>query len=249
MKRALVIGLNAYSIMAAEGLRSAGHHVEFAYPVLGGPGDSTYTNLQPVATLDLIPESINFDLPTYRFRAFVLDHDNWEKKLGPLARAGIGVPPTDRVILPTDMWVAAANAAAESCRFIWGGLDAWPALWGDGAYDIVINTMPRDEVCLLKDDHTFSSAPVWWSATKGPQTPDMTVVLSGGPDTAWIYSRNIGGEKITIWPKEPPFSDVETFRVPIKTTCNCWPDLIHLGRVATYTPQTLEDTYLAAAAL
>jgi hypothetical protein len=173
---------------------------------------------------------------------------HWQAQRAELYKAGLqafaGVKPqtSDYLIfesikqrldeVPTIFWIPQEATLSEMLNHHFGGVDA------------VINTLDRSRLCDV-EDHTFILTRVWWSTTKGPQIGDGNVLYNAGVEPSWAISSNIGGRTVTIWDQEPPFDDIHTYDIPTKMACNCeTPGIdLHLGRLATYRPITLAETY------
>lgn len=102
----------------------------------------------------------------------------------------------------------------------------------------IINTIPRDMLCF--NNHKFESQEIW--AVGGPNVPDDwcakqdTIVMNGDPEVAWYRQANIFGQTTVEWPsnRKPPVEGVSKVRKPIKTDCNCFKGMHHLGRYGAW---------------
>jgi len=113
--------------------------------------------------------------------------------------------------------------------------------------DMVINSIPRPLICI-EEDHTFGSQEIWaqgdapeldkWSIARPPLN---TVLCNGETSPGWYRASNVFGYCTTEWSgdKKPPFEGVAQVTKPIKTTCDCLPNVNHVGRYGRWTKGVL----------
>lgn len=104
--------------------------------------------------------------------------------------------------------------------------------------DFVVNTIPAPVLCI-NPEHQFLGQDVWAlgdAPERGVfnpvQVPPQTIVCNGEPDVGWYRTANVFGRSTTEWPakRKPPVEGVAQVVKPLKTTCDCWPDVLRLGR-------------------
>lgn len=109
-------------------------------------------------------------------------------------------------------------------------------------YDLVISSVPRQVLCF-NPEHRFTSQKVWAlgdAPDRGQKVPvpiqpdvENRVVCNGHPDSAWYRYSNIYGYRTMEWPemrRKPPLSGIAELLKPIATNCDCYPELLHVGR-------------------
>lgn len=107
-------------------------------------------------------------------------------------------------------------------------------------YDLVISTIPRNQICLSPQIHKFSSAMIW-AIGDAPdlgrmnpiQIPQNTLVCDGNYYVSWYRSCNIFGHSTTEWSfkRKPPIEGVAKVSKPLTTDCTCFEDrIVFLGR-------------------
>jgi hypothetical protein len=107
-----------------------------------------------------------------------------------------------------------------------------------GRYDLIINTIPRPALCA--EGHQFNSTSIW-AAGEAPDQgifldrfdcDPFTVICNGKENPSWYRISNIYGHKTIEWPEEirPPIPSVAAVTKPLKTNCDCWPGVLHVGR-------------------
>lgn len=107
-----------------------------------------------------------------------------------------------------------------------------------GNVGLVINTIPRPMLC--KEGHQFRSTSIW-AAGEAPdlgidldrfKCPEFTVICNGNETPSWYRVSNIFGHKTVEWPEysKPPIPSVAAVAKPLKTNCDCFPEVLHVGR-------------------
>lgn len=118
---------------------------------------------------------------------------------------------------------------------------------GYGRFDLIINTIPRPMLC--REGHQFQSTSIW-AAGEAPdrgidlnrfRCPEFTVICNGEESPGWYRLSNIYGHKTVEWPEhtKPPIPSVAAVAKPLKTNCNCWPEVLHVGRYGKWTKGVL----------
>lgn len=107
-----------------------------------------------------------------------------------------------------------------------------------GKLDLIINTIPRPMLC--REGHQFQSTSIY-AAGEAPdrgidlerfKCPPFTVICNGEESPSWYRLSNIFGHKTVEWPDyaKPPIPSVAAVAKPLKTNCDCWPEVLHVGR-------------------
>lgn len=114
----------------------------------------------------------------------------------------------------------------------------------EGEFDLVINSIPRKTLCLRQyGEHQFLGQKVW-AMGDAPELgqrvscpvqpdPENTVVCNGNPDSGWYRYSNIYGYRTMEWPelrRKPPIGGVAELIKPIGNNCDCYPEMLHVGR-------------------
>lgn len=102
----------------------------------------------------------------------------------------------------------------------------------------VISTVPAHLLCSSQE-HGFQAQKVW-SLGDAPErgvfspikTELNTVECSGRKEHSWYRKSNILGFNTVEWPynKKPPIEGVSEVIKPLKTNCNCRPEIHRVGR-------------------
>lgn len=118
---------------------------------------------------------------------------------------------------------------------------------GFGKLDLVINTIPRPMLC--REGHQFQSTSIWAAGEAHDRgiglnrfkCPDFTVICNGEESPSWYRLSNIYGHKTVEWPEHtrPPIPSIAAVAKPLKTNCDCWPEVLHVGRYGKWTKGVL----------
>ncbi len=115
----------------------------------------------------------------------------------------------------------------------------------------IINTIPLSMLC--HQGHTFRATEIW-AAGDAPdlgidvgrlyRTPPNTVLLNGEDNPAWYRISNIFGHTTVEWPSEvkPPVTTASLVRKPLSHNCDCWPDMLKVGRFGSWEKGVLSHT-------
>lgn len=128
-------------------------------------------------------------------------------------------------------------------------LDGIEVLHGiGGSFDLLINTIPMIMLCRDQDRHLFKSEDAY-AIGDAPergivcpvQVPPDSVICNGLPAPAWYRAANVFGYKTVEWPsrRKPPFENVSLITKPLSTTCDCWPEMLRIGRYGKWTKGVL----------
>ena len=107
--------------------------------------------------------------------------------------------------------------------------------------DLVISTIPATVLCH-NSQHKFEAETIWSSDKAEPVLRDNTVLCNGEPSFSWYRASKIQGHENTEWPfSSYPLEQGKLWRVtkPIRTTCNCFPDVHRMGRYGKWTKGVL----------
>ena len=106
-----------------------------------------------------------------------------------------------------------------------------------GKFDLIISSIPKPAVC--PKGHQFKSAQIW-AAGEAPELgitlpykcPEFTVICNGDDEPSWYRMSNIYGRTTVEWPEwiRPPLPHVASVIKPLENNCDCWPDVLHVGR-------------------
>ncbi len=105
-------------------------------------------------------------------------------------------------------------------------------------FKAIISTIPLPALC--KGDHHFASVKVSIAQEcilNG--TPDNTIVYDGSKDRSWYRCSRIADIGGTEWGqglrRPPPIGGpLRTVAKPIRHNCDCWPNLITVGRYGAW---------------
>lgn len=123
----------------------------------------------------------------------------------------------------------------------------------------IVNSIPKPALCY--QGHDFAATEI----NAAGDAPDLgidigsmyrclddTVVCDGTPDVAWYRMSKIYGHTTIEWPGRVmvPVMSAARVRKPIRHWCDCWPDMIDVGRYGTWTKGVLShDAYFKMIAL
>jgi len=242
-----VLGANESSLVALDAIVSRQEHEAFLV-LPWGPGQENFRiNPSPLNELSFGCPGVQEGVVNFQMLGKI-PPSFWPLSRKELYQAGFlafeGTKPqtSDRRIfesiydLPTQVttitWIPGENTLREVLEREFGGVDA------------IINTEDRSLFCAA-EDHQFILTRVWWSNSKGPKIGPGNVIYNAGVEPSWAISSNIDDHTVTIWDRQPPFDDIYTYDLPTRMTCTCeTPGIdLHVGRMATYRPIGLAETY------
>lgn len=120
---------------------------------------------------------------------------------------------------------------------------------------LVINSIPRPAICRM--GHTFGSTAII-AAGEAPevgirlpyQCPDSTVICNGADNPSWYRMCRVFGRTTVEWPGEigrVPITSAATVQKPTYTNCDCYPQVMHVGRYGRWEKGVLShESYMAA---
>lgn len=104
-------------------------------------------------------------------------------------------------------------------------------------FECVISAIPRHAICrsahgLVPQPHSFTSQPIKIKPTNMLPLRNNTILYNGSQSYSWYRCSNLFGTGSTEWGADmmPPLQDLVTVRKPIHTTCNCYEDVVRVGR-------------------
>lgn len=111
-------------------------------------------------------------------------------------------------------------------------------------FDHIISTVPAPNLCADNFGvHSFFAEEIWAigdAADHGQvapvTTPPDTIICNGKPEPSWYRVSNVFGATTVEWPsrKKPPISGVVKVKKPLYTNCNCYPEIIRMGRYGAW---------------
>ena len=129
-----------------------------------------------------------------------------------------------------------------------------------GKVELVISSIPKAALCI--QGHQFRSANIV-AAGDAPdlgiklpyrQAKDNSVICNGNREPSWYRLSNIFGHKTVEWPDgmTPSIPSAAVIK-PLSNNCDCFPDVLHVGRYGKWEKGVLSHTaygdvrdYLAA---
>lgn len=107
---------------------------------------------------------------------------------------------------------------------------------GARRFDRIFSTMPATSLCY-DSRHEFRAQWVWAGTDPAIIVPEGTVLCNGQKEPGWYRVSRIFGYSTAEWPDSfdrpedaSPEARLARIRKPLYTNCNCWPDIIRLGR-------------------
>lgn len=105
--------------------------------------------------------------------------------------------------------------------------------------DVTYSTIPAPLLCKRLDDHQFLAEKVW-AIGDAPErgvfspvtTDENSVLCNGEPSPSWYRVSNVFGYNTVEWPggRKPPVENVAEVVKPVRTNCDCRPNINRLGR-------------------
>lgn len=126
----------------------------------------------------------------------------------------------------------------------------------DYGFDLIINTIPLVALCRL--GHQFDATEVW-AAGDAPELgievgttyhcPPDTVICNGEETPAWYRMSRIFGHTTIEWPlhANPPVRTSSKVSKPLRHNCDCWPEVLKVGRYGSWSKGVLSHTAYNAA--
>lgn len=116
--------------------------------------------------------------------------------------------------------------------------------------NFVVSSIPAPLLCV--GEHQFEGQEIWAvgdAPERGTFDPikaagPNSVVCNGEPDVGWYRSAHVFGRSTTEWPakRKPPVEGVAKVTKPLKTNCDCFPDVVRVGRYGKWTKGVLSHS-------
>lgn len=117
-----------------------------------------------------------------------------------------------------------------------------PSLVRDSGFDLVLSTIPAPALCAA--DHAFRSQDIWTTGDapeRGtfvddivPGLEDGILICNGGGSEPWYRAARVFGYATVEWPLDAPpqgvHGRISRVSKPISTDCDCYPEVVRLGR-------------------
>lgn len=118
-------------------------------------------------------------------------------------------------------------------------------------FRMILSTVPLPAICQ-NPNHAFAAQEVWIADhCVLNNLPDNTVIYDGTPHRGWYRASRLFGTGGTEYSaaslsSRPPVQ-TRQFRKPIRTTCDCWPNVVRLGRFGEWKKGVLaHDAFVKA---
>lgn len=103
-------------------------------------------------------------------------------------------------------------------------------------FDFVFSSVPLRPLCVNRE-HSFASRTIYAigdAPDLGVRCPIQVetnqIIYCGNRNASWYRAANIFGHCTVEWARKPPISDVATVMKPLGTDCDCYPNVVRLGR-------------------
>lgn len=115
---------------------------------------------------------------------------------------------------------------------------------------IIFNTIPRRTLCKNPGVHQFDFKQIW-AAGDSPmrqldfRTEEDQIICNGEESPRWYRMSRVFGYTTVEWPDSktpPPVEGVAHVTKPLRTNCDCWPAIRHLGRYGQWKKGVLAHT-------
>lgn len=250
MKPIAILGCGPAGLMAAHAVGLAGHPIAiFSKPEKSRLGGAQFLH-RPIYMVN--DEEVPDAEITYKLRG---DAAGYERKVYPE-----GNVPFVSFSSVTDGQVQPAWNLQRTYDLLWENLGGSvneadiSAKWMEENHDefaLILSTVPLPSICRSRAGltpaeplHRFDVQRITIHPECLETIPANTVVYDGTPDRTWYRSSNlfgVGGTEWTAGARTPPLPASSFFHdnKPIATNCDCWPDVVRLGRRGTWTKGVL----------
>jgi hypothetical protein len=118
-------------------------------------------------------------------------------------------------------------------------------------YALVVNTIPLNVLCAKGHQFRYTEVVAAGDAPalgidvgRHYRCPQDTVILNGEEMPTWYRISNIFGHTTIEWPQgiKPPLGTASIVVKPTETNCDCWPDMLKLGRYGSWSKGVLSHT-------
>jgi hypothetical protein len=119
-------------------------------------------------------------------------------------------------------------------------------LHSSSSVDYVISTIPAPSLCAVPRQHAFTGQEVWAAGerTSGKRTSGKhsfpfncapeTIVCNGERAPSWYRMARIFGHTTVEWPMQPSYSGAVPVVKPLSHTCDCFPQVLRVGRYGAW---------------
>jgi len=111
-------------------------------------------------------------------------------------------------------------------------------------FRFIISTIPLNLLCVNPQVHNFAYQEIWISTEDRSDIEEDTVIYNGDTAPSWYRASNIRGVSGTEWSTsgvKPPLPNLILVRKPLWTNCDCWPDMMKVGRYGSWKKGVLVD--------
>lgn len=113
-------------------------------------------------------------------------------------------------------------------------------------FDLVISSVPAPVLCRFHGMHAFHYKEIWalGDAPERGQSvpydcPDNTVICNGNDSPSWYRMSKLFGYKTVEWSNVKPPFPVAAARKPLYNNCDCFPEVMRVGRFGKWTKGVL----------
>ncbi len=117
-------------------------------------------------------------------------------------------------------------------------VEPWMFTMALDASDLVISSIPRPVTCMR--GHTFGATQIK-AAGEAPEIgirlpyscPESMVICNGDDNPSWYRLSRVFGRTTVEWPDAVgrlPIGSAATVQKPTYHNCDCWPEVLHVGR-------------------
>jgi hypothetical protein len=110
------------------------------------------------------------------------------------------------------------------------------------SFTLVVSSVPAPVLC--SKGHTFGSSEIWAAG----EAPDLGITLpygcqpnqvicNGLAEPTWYRISNLYGHKTVEWPgslTRPPINGAARVQKPLFNNCDCYPDIVRVGRYGAW---------------
>jgi hypothetical protein len=110
-------------------------------------------------------------------------------------------------------------------------------------FETIFSSIPPQAICL-SPQHTFAYQTIYVDTSSIGFVEPNTIVYNGEPHPSWSRASNINGHCGTEWSshtQKPPLPNLVEIRKPLWNNCDCWPDVIRVGRYGEWRKGVLVD--------
>lgn len=104
-------------------------------------------------------------------------------------------------------------------------------------FRLIISTIPKRFLCMDRARHRFTQQTVYVDPTPPTHLEPDSIVYNGEKSPSWYRASRIGDHGGTEWSDRtpaPPGVERIAFQKPLRNTCDCWPNVVHVGRYGAW---------------